>query len=239
MHFKDEESRDLFVIVLFMIIMFGSLITVIIYFGTPAINPGELITVTGYTTEETTTETTTTTSTTTTTEMTTTTTTTTEETTITTEETTTETTTTTVKTNKTTTTTTKKEKTTTTEPNNSVNPTGVSKNNLKLLGTFTGTYYKGDTYTCKGGSERTLIDCKSGGQGVKGSVASRYVYDRYKYWHNGRTKVYIEVPSMPHMTGWYYVDDYCGSSSVVDFYYHTYDRVPFRSKGIIECKVYI
>jgi hypothetical protein len=225
MYYKSKKTRifdaTVFELIGILVIYIGAMIFAMCIFDSPNNEPLEIITVTGYTEEETTTTTTTTTETTTTT-----TTTTTEETT-----TTTTTTTTTVPTTLT------KKVTTTTKTE--VNPTGVSKNNLKLLGTFTGTYYKGDTYTCKGGSGRTLIDCKSGGQGVKGSVASKYVYNKYKYCHNGRTKVYIEVPSIPSMTGWYYVDDCCGSSSVIDFYYHTYDRAPFKSNGVISVKVHI
>ena len=181
----------------------------------------DIITVTGFTTEATTTETftetttSTTTMITTTSEMTTTTDTTTEETTTT-----------------NTTTTTKVTTTKHIDPE----PKGASKDNLKLLGTFKGTYYSGGT---KGGSGRRLIDCKSGGSRVKGSVACRYVYEKYKYNLNGRTKVYIECSSVPSMSGWYYVDDCCGSRSVVDFYYSSNSRCQFRNAGVISVKVYI
>lgn len=121
-------------------------------------------------------------------------------------------------------------------------PVGISKDNLKLCGTFTGTFYPGGdkVYTnLKGGSGRKLIDCSIHGQGVKGSVASKYIYNKYKYCVNGRTKVYIEVPSIPSMTGWYYVDDCNESTNIVDFFYCAKNNCPFKTKGVIECKMYI
>jgi hypothetical protein len=117
-------------------------------------------------------------------------------------------------------------------------PIGVSKNNLKCIGTFKGTYYSGNSIPCKGGSGRTLINCNTSGN-IKGSVACRAVFNSYGYNKNGRTKVWIECENMPSMTGWYYVDDCCGSGSVVDFYYHKNSNCPFRQSGVISVKVYI
>lgn len=110
---------------------------------------------------------------------------------------------------------------------------------LTYLGNFTGTYYRGATNPCRGGSGRTLIDCAAGAMNVKGSVACKYIYANYGYYVNDRTKVYIEVPSYPSMTGWYYVDDCCASYSVVDFYYPNYNRCPFQNAGVISVKLYI
>lgn len=110
---------------------------------------------------------------------------------------------------------------------------------LTLLGNFRGTYYRGNGDPCRGGSGRTLINCNVGNGEVKGSVACRYIYANYGYSVNGRTKVYIEVPSYPSMTGWYYVDDCCASYSVIDFYYNNYSTCPFRNDGVISCKLYI
>ena len=117
-------------------------------------------------------------------------------------------------------------------------PIGVSKNNLKCLGSFKGTYYSGKSVPCKGGSGRTLINCNTSGE-IKGSVACKAVFNSYGYNRNGRTKVWIECSCMPSMTGWYYVDDCCGSNSVVDFYYHRNSNCPFRKSGVISVKVYI
>lgn len=117
-------------------------------------------------------------------------------------------------------------------------PATPSKDGLTCLGTFKGTYYSGKSAPCKGGSGRTLIDCSAHGQGVKGSIAARYIYQMYGYKRNGRTKVYIECKDIPSMNGWYYVDDCCGSTSVVDFYYYKNSNCPFRNKGVISVKVY-
>lgn len=173
---------------------------------------------------ETTTETTTTT-----TEITTTTTT--EETT--TESETTTTTTTAQTTTNTTTTTTATTATTTAQP---VSPV----NGLTRLGTFTGTYYSGRSVPCCGGSGRTLIDCTVGSNGVKGSVASRYVYRNYGYNRNGnRTKIYIEFASIPSMNGWYYVDDCNAENSIIDFYFYYNSNCPWSRAGVTSVKAYI
>lgn len=112
---------------------------------------------------------------------------------------------------------------------------------LRCLGTYRGTYYRGSTNPCRGGSGRTLIDCAYGSvaAGVKGSVACRYIYANYGYNVNGRTKVYIESDNYPSLNGWYYVDDCCASYSVIDFYYPNYGNCPFRNAGVISVRMYI
>ena len=143
-----------------------------------------------------------------------------------------------------TTTTTTTEEMTTMETTTTTTTTVVSKtpvvstNGLTCVGTFKGTYYSGKSVPCKGGSGRTLINCNTSGE-IKGSVACKYVFNSYGYSRNGRTKVWIECSGMPSMTGWYYVDDCCGSGSVVDFYYHKNSNCPFRQSGVISVKVYI
>lgn len=108
------------------------------------------------------------------------------------------------------------------------------------LGDFKGTYYRGDVNPCPGGSGRMLIDCATGGVGVKGSVACRYVWSNYGYSYCGsRTVVRIEVPSHPEMNGMYYVDDCCASNSVVDFYYPDYSKCPFQYDGVVSCRVWV
>ena len=114
-----------------------------------------------------------------------------------------------------------------------------SKGGLTCLGSFKGTYYSGKSVPCKGGSGRTLINCTTSSSGIKGSVASRYVYRKYGYKKGGRTKVWIECSGMPSMTGWYSVDDCCGANNVIDFYYSRNSNCPFRKSGVISVKVYI
>lgn len=128
---------------------------------------------------------------------------------------------------------------TTTERVQNVDPEPSGKSGLTCVGTFKGTYYAGKSSPCKGGSGRTLIDCSVHGQGVKGSIAAKAIYQKYGYKKDGRTKVYIECSEMTSMSGWYYVDDCCGSSSVIDFYYYRNGNCPFRNKGVISVKVYI
>lgn len=110
---------------------------------------------------------------------------------------------------------------------------------LTLLGTYRGTYYRGDTNPCRGGSGQTLIDCAYGSGGIKGSIACKYIYANYGYNINGRTKVYLESDAYPSLNGWYYVDDCCASYSVIDFYYPNYGNCPFRRDGVISVRMYI
>lgn len=113
-------------------------------------------------------------------------------------------------------------------------------NGLTALGSFKGTYYAGKTVPCKGGSGRTLVDCSTGSSGIKGSVASKLVYQNYGYKRNGeRTKIYIEVKDIPSMTGWYYVDDCNSTTSIIDFYYYRNSNCPFQKAGVISVKAYI
>lgn len=113
-------------------------------------------------------------------------------------------------------------------------------NGLTSLGSFKGTYYAGKTVPCKGGSGRTLIDCSTGGNGVKGSVASKLVYQNYGYKRKGeRTKVYLEIAEHPSMNGWYYVDDCNAVTSIIDFYFYYNRNCPFQKAGVISVKAYI
>lgn len=225
---KKLFGCNMFELLCIMILYIGTMVFALCWFSQPVDEKLELITVTGYTETETTTTTTNETTT-----ANTTTTTTTEETTTTAMETTTIITTTSETTTSITETTTTKAAT-----EKQDEPIGISKNNLKCIGTFKGTYYSGKSVPCKGGSGRTLINCNTSGN-IKGSVACRAVFNSYGYNMNGRTKVWIECSGMPSMTGWYYVDDCCGSGSVVDFYYHKNSNCPFRQSGVISVKVYI
>ena len=134
-----------------------------------------------------------------------------------------------------TTTTTTTEQTTTTATSA---PT-IRTSGMTYLGSFTGTYYAGQTVPCRGGSGRTLIDCSIKSDEIKGSVAAKYVYRNYGYNVNGRTKIYIEVQSIPRMSGWYYVDDCNASNSIIDFYFYRNSNSPFQQAGVISCKAWI
>lgn len=149
-------------------------------------------------------------------------------------------TTTTEETTTTTTTTTEVTTTSTTVVTTTTTTVVQTTNGLKSLGSFKGTYYAGKTVPCKGGSGRTLVDCSTGSSGVKGSVASKLVYQNYGYKRNGeRTKIYIEVKDIPSMTGWYYVDDCNSTTSIIDFYYYRNSNCPFQKAGVISVKAYI
>ena len=109
----------------------------------------------------------------------------------------------------------------------------------RYLGIFKGTYYAGKSVPCKGGSGRTLIDCTVGGNGVKGSVASRYAYEKWGYKANGgRTKLYLEIKGHESMNGWYYVDDCNAVSSIIDFYFYKNSNCPWQKAGVVEVKCY-
>lgn len=104
-----------------------------------------------------------------------------------------------------------------------------------------GTYY---CYGCEkyGGSGRYLYDCSYGnGNGIKGSIASSYIYSNYGYNYNGeRTKVYIEVAGYPSMSGFYYCDDSdAGNWNVIDFFYIYGSNCPFQNQGVVEVDVWI
>jgi hypothetical protein len=110
----------------------------------------------------------------------------------------------------------------------------------KFVKTFSrGTYYPYPAGT-KGGSTRTLIDCSIGDGNVKGSIASSYLYSMYGYDRDGRTKVYLELPTHSEMNGYYYVDD-CNAwnPNVIDFYYYSANNCPFQLEGIVTVNCYI
>lgn len=117
--------------------------------------------------------------------------------------------------------------------------TGEDESNLTLLGTFKGTYYAGKSVPCKGGSGRTLIDCTVGSDGIKGSVASRYAYEKWGYKKDGRTKLYLEIKGYESMNGWYYVDDCNAVSSIIDFYFYKNANCPWKKAGVVEVKAYV
>lgn len=95
----------------------------------------------------------------------------------------------------------------------------------------------------RGGSGRELIDCSQGNAGVMGSVACKRIVDKYGYSNNGkRTTIYLDVPEMPELTGYYFVDDCCSSDCVIDLYYSIPDHCPFENIGVIHnamCYVFV
>ena len=103
-----------------------------------------------------------------------------------------------------------------------------------------GTYYAYG-YQCIGGSGRSLIDCSYGSDGVKGSIASSYLYRNYGYNYNGkRTMVYLEISNYPSMNGYYYLDDSdAGNSNVIDFYYTYNSNCQFQYQGVVSVDCYI
>ena len=67
-----------------------------------------------------------------------------------------------------------------------------------------------------------------------GSVACKRIFEKYGYSNNGkRTTIYIDVPEMPELTGYYFVDDCCSSNCVIDLYYSTPSNCPFENIGVI------
>lgn len=103
-----------------------------------------------------------------------------------------------------------------------------------------GTYYAYG-YQCTGGSGRALIDCSYGSGGVKGSIASSYLYKNYGYNYNGkRTMVYLEISGYSSMNGYYYLDDSdAGNSNVIDFYYTYNSNCQFQYQGVVSVDCYI
>lgn len=129
----------------------------------------------------------------------------------------------------------KTSKSTTTSTTTATTARSVKTGEVNFIGTFKGTYYAGKSVPCKGGSGRTLIDCSVGGSGVKGSVASRYAYEKWGYKSNGgRTKLYLEVKGFESMNGWYYVDDCNAVSNIIDFYFYKNSNCPWRKAGVVE-----
>ena len=108
------------------------------------------------------------------------------------------------------------------------------KDNMSYAGNFKMTYYPATHYypgVC-GGSTRTLIGYGTYDSGIRGSVASRSLYEMYGYERNGRTTIYLEFSSYPEMNGWYYLDDYCAYHGVIDVFVWDEWSCPFGYDGI-------
>lgn len=109
--------------------------------------------------------------------------------------------------------------------------------------TFVKTFSKGTLYAygVVGGSGRTLINCATGNNIVRGSIASSYLYKNFGYNYNDkRTMVYLEVSGFPQMNGYYFLDDCdAGNPNVIDFYYTSIYSCPFWQQGVTPVDCYI
>lgn len=111
---------------------------------------------------------------------------------------------------------------------------------------FVKTYDRG-TYYCygeprMGGSGRDLIDCSVGEGNIRGSIASRDLYEKYGYnYNNERTKVYLIIREYPEMNGYYYLDDSnaAGVLNVIDFFYIYGSSCPFQQAGVVTVDCYM
>ena len=114
------------------------------------------------------------------------------------------------------------------------------RSSANFVKTFTrGTYYPGlDGYGSTqvyGGSGRLLMDCSIKDDEIKGSVACKYIQEKYGYNYNGaRTIVYLDIPEMSDLSGFYFVDDCCGRYDTIDFYFTYKANCPFMNQGVLK-----
>ena len=117
-----------------------------------------------------------------------------------------------------------------------------STDNMTYVGYFGRvTYYPATAYydgVC-GGSGRTLLGYGDYGDGIRGSIASRTIYETYGYNRNGRTTVYLEFPGYESMDGWYFCDDCCAGYGVIDVFVWSDYACPFYGAGVITANCYI
>lgn len=113
------------------------------------------------------------------------------------------------------------------------------RTSANFVKTFTrGTYYPGlegyGSTQVYGGSGRLLMDCSIKDDEIKGSVACKYIQERYGYNYNGaRTIVYLDIPEMPELSGFYFVDDSCLRDDTIDFYFTYKANCPFMNQGVL------
>lgn len=129
--------------------------------------------------------------------------------------------------------------TTTTETTTTTTTTEAPYARMQYVGEFKGTYYRGASNPCKGGSGRELLDCTPKSDEIKGSVACRFIQEEYGYDLNGRTIVWCEFPMLHQMDGFYYVDDACRDFNVIDFYFVDYSTCPWQNDGKTTVDLYI
>lgn len=113
------------------------------------------------------------------------------------------------------------------------------RSSANFVKTFTrGTYYPGwEAYGSTqvyGGSGRLLMDCSIKDDEIKGSVACKYIQEKYGYNYNGaRTIVYLDIPEMTELSGFYFVDDSCLRYDTIDFYFTYEANCPFKNQGVL------
>lgn len=113
------------------------------------------------------------------------------------------------------------------------------RSSANFVKTFTrGTYYPGwEAYGSTqvyGGSGRLLMDCSIKDDEIKGSVACKYIQEKYGYNYNGaRTIVYLDIPEVPDMSGFYFLDDSCLRYDTIDFYFTYKSNCPFKDQGVL------
>ena len=113
------------------------------------------------------------------------------------------------------------------------------RSSANFVKTFTrGTYYPGwegyGSTQVYGGSGRLLMDCSIKDDEIKGSVACKYIQEKYGYNYNGaRTIVYLDIPEMPDLNGFYFVDDSCLRYDTIDFYFTYKANCPFMTQGVL------
>lgn len=117
-----------------------------------------------------------------------------------------------------------------------------NKDDMIYVGNFKMTYYPETHYypgVC-GGSTRTLLGYGNYDNNIRGSVASRSLYEMYGYNRNGRTTIYLEFSSYPEMNGWYFLDDYCAHYGVIDVFVFSEYACPFGYDGVTwaDCWIY-
>jgi len=114
------------------------------------------------------------------------------------------------------------------------------RSSANFVKTFTrGTYYPGwegyGSTQVYGGSGRLLMDCSIKDDEIKGSVACKYIQEKYGYNYNGaRTIVYLDIPEMSDLSGFYFVDDCCGRYDTIDFYFTYKANCPFMNQGVLK-----
>lgn len=114
------------------------------------------------------------------------------------------------------------------------------RSSANFVKTFTrGTYYPGwegyGSTQVYGGSGRLLMDCSIKDDEIKGSVACKYIQEKYGYNYNGaRTIVYLDIPEVPNMSGFYSVDDSCLRDDTIDFYFTYKANCPFMNQGVLK-----
>ena len=114
------------------------------------------------------------------------------------------------------------------------------RSSANFVKTFTrGTYYPGwegyGSTQVYGGSGRLLMDCSIKDDEIKGSVACKYIQEKYGYNYSGaRTIVYLDIPEVPDMSGFYFLDDSCLRDDTIDFYFTYKANCPFMNQGVLK-----